>query len=158
MMRAQLMVGMGGGEERLRSFKCFGFRWGGGFRSPTNCYHEEMNYPFSRWRGLLESFFLSSLREKDEITGWPITRVAARTLLWNSDYYLQCVTSSAEPSNPGACGWSCGMLLTSVIWRDPSSTATWLARETIHRGHGWSGEALNIDLHNVDMLFLFLND
>lgn len=70
---------------------------------------------------------------RDEITGWPITWVATRTLLWNSDYYWQCGTCSTAPSNPLACGWSCGMLLTSLIWPDPPLKITWLAQGPSHR-------------------------
>lgn len=80
---------------------------------------------------------------RDEITGWPITWVATRTLLWNSDYYWQCGTCSTASSNPLACGGSCGTLLTSLIWPDLSpeshlisSGSLTLTRETIPCGEG----------------------
>lgn len=78
---------------------------------------------------------------RDEITGWPITWVATRTLLWNSDYYWQCGTCSTAPSNPLACGWSCGMLLTSLISPDPPLKATWLAQGPSH----WLGRRFLVE-------------
>lgn len=170
-MRAQFMER---GGNKGWSVKWFGFRWWwreGGWGSPKlkkkqTCYCEKKKITLSVGVWSAQVFFFSHCG-RDEITSWPITWVAARTLLWDSDYYWLCGTCSTEPSNPWACGWSCGMLLTSVIWPDPPLKGTWLSQGSLHRRGGrrctmgqregvvWSGEELDMDLLDMDVWFSF---
>lgn len=159
----------GKGERKVAFIKMVWFRMEVGSqsqKSATTIPWKEIKSTFSRCWGPLESFF-SSHCGRNETAGWPITWVAGRTVLWNSDYYLQCGTSSAEPSNPRACRWSCGMLLTSVIWRDPPRQI-WLGygslcrrgrRFITGRGEGWlEGRRIRYGFAGYGHVILVLSD